>query len=139
LAFVECWTASFSAGAFGNCFVITGDVDGVQIVGHRFLNNSVGNGLYVSGASVKHVYVDASVAAGITSGTGFLFINGTTDFAVRNCHSGIYGGMPGNLCGIQVASGCSRYLISGCILESNTTNLVDSGATPKTVGPNLSM
>lgn len=135
LTFVECWSASVTAGV-GSCFVIAGDVDGVQIVGQRILNAASGNGLWVSGA--KNIYVDSSVAFDLPNGAGFSFVS-TTNFAIRNCHSGPYAGLPGNKYGVYIDSGCSHYVVQGCTLNGNTTALTDGGAAPKAVlaGSNL--
>lgn len=129
LVFNDCWTSSMTASA-GHCMMIAGDVDGIQISGQRLFNNSGGHGLLVSG--VKNIYVNSSVASGITNGAGFCFVS-TTNFAVRDCHAGPYAVFTGNQYGIYVDGGCSRYIIQGCTLNGNGAALTDAGTTPKSI------
>jgi hypothetical protein len=139
LTFVNCWSASASSG---DCVVVAGNVNGCEFVGHRFLNNPAGNGLWVSGA--KYVHADACVATGITHGSGYCFTGNATNFAVRNCHAGPYGGpgatppMPGNAWGVTVTAGCSNYIIANNMFHGNTVGAIsDAGAAPKIVAQNL--
>jgi len=137
LNFTQCWSASSTGG---NLCTIAGDVDGVQFVGHRFVNCQIGNGLWVSGPLVQHVYADNCIAAQVAVGGGFVFVGGVQEFAVRNCHSGTHGGLLSNKWGVLVDSSCSKYIITACVLQGNTTsNLVDSGVAPKVVVNNLSI
>jgi hypothetical protein len=136
LVFTNCWSASTTNG---NCCAIFGAVDGIHFIGQRFLNSSIGNGLWVSGAT--NIFVDACVAAAIPQGTGFCFLGNAKEFAVRNSHSGTYGIFAPNKVGIQVLLGCANYMIANNTLKGNTFgNLVDSGGTsvPKIVANNLS-
>jgi hypothetical protein len=135
--FTQCWSASSTSG---NLCTIGGNVDGVQFVGHRFFNCSVGNGLWVTGPVAQHIYVDSCIATTVSNGGGFVFVNGAQKFAVRNSHSGIYYGAPTNKWGIYVDNTCSKYVLTGCVLEGNSTsNLIDGGAAPKVVVNNLSI
>jgi|GEM_PF-3970944 len=140
LTFTNCWAASSSTG---NCCVIEGSgVDGVELIGHRFVNSSVGNGLYVT-SSAKNVHVDASVATCCPSGSGYCFVNGANSFAIRNSHSGSYGSqgawaLPSNSWGVTVGSGCTDYMVVNNTLKGNTTgSLQDLSLGPKVVANNL--
>lgn len=139
LTFVNCWSASSSGG---DCVVVAGaNVNGCEFVGHRFLNASIGNGLWVSGA--KNVHVDACVASGIINGSGFAFLGNAQNFAIRNSHSGSYGGptiapMAANKYGITVLAGCSSYMIANNTLRGNAAaSIIDAGSAPKVVSSNL--
>ncbi len=139
LTFVNCWSASTSGG---DCVAIAGaNVNGCEFIGHRFLNATVGNGLWVSGA--KNVHADACVASGIVNGSGFAFLGNAQGFAVRNCHSGSYGGptsspMVANKYGITVLAGCSGYMITNNIFRGNrVASINDAGSFPKVVSSNL--
>lgn len=129
LVFNDCWTSSITSSS-GNCMMIAGDVDGIQIIGQRLFNNAGGHGLWVSGA--KNVYVDSSVASGNINGIGFCFVS-TTNFAIRNCHSGPYAGFAGNQTGVYIDAGCSRYVVQGSTFNGNGTALTDLGAAPKSI------
>ena len=125
--FVQCWSAAVT-GSGGNCCVIAGDVRGIKFTSHRFYNSLSGNGLWVNGA--KNIFLDGCVAAGIPNGSGYLFVN-TTNFAVRNSHSGAFSTFASNGGGIHIAGGCSNYVVIGCTFIGNTTAITDSSPGPK--------
>lgn len=137
ITFVSCWTATLKVSAgYTNCVTIGAGVDGVQFVGHRFFNSPGAHGLWVYQA--KNIYLDGCVASGFPNGGGFVFLS-TVGFAIRGCHSGTYAGQVANKYGIYVDGASSGYVISGCTLIGNVTNLVDGGVAPKAVpaGANL--
>ena len=138
LSFSNCWSAS---SVYDNC-VVTGYVNGCSFVGHKFLNSTQGNGLWVNGPNAKNVFVDACVASGIPVGNAYCFVGNATDFAVRNSFAGVVGAagtavFPPNLYGLRVTSGCNNYLYTGNVLRGNGTNLLDQGGPNKSVGTNL--
>jgi hypothetical protein len=139
LSFVNCWA---SAALEASCCLVGGNTNGVELVGHRFFAAANGNGLFVQAPAVN-VHVDASVASGIGN-AGFYFGPGVTKFAVRNSHSGPYGGVAGIVFppsnyGVFVDSNCSNYIVANNTLSGNTVQgFFDGGlASPKIVSPNL--
>ena len=131
LSFVNCWSSSTQRGH--GCYV-AGAVDGVELLGHRSLQNE-GHGILVEAPAV-HVSADACTAAG-NRGSGFVF--NATDFAIRNSRSGSALGFGvGQPAGIHVAARAARYLIANNVLTGNAgKGLLDEGAPPKTVANNL--
>jgi hypothetical protein len=119
LNFSTCWSATTW---HGNVCLVDGSqgrVDGVRFVGHRFLNCISANGAEVINAA--NVAFDSCVAAGCQNGSGFSFR--ASDFAVRNCHAGVYGAQKGifagNRVGIFVSQGCRNFILLGNILKVN--------------------
>jgi hypothetical protein len=140
LTFTNCWSATTTVG---NCCVIEGGgVNGVELIGHRFINAPQGSGLFVT-QSAKNVRVDACTAAGCPNGSGYAFLNGANSFAVRNSHAGTYGSydsgtLSGNLWGVTVGSGATDYLITSNTLKGNIWGALQDLATgPKIVANNL--
>lgn len=138
--FTNCWSAT---STLDNC-AIAGEVNGVQFTGHRFLNSSQGNGLWVTGPLAKNINVDACVASGIVQGTGFVFVGNATNFAVRNCTTAVHGShavgayLPPNAYGVQVTAGCTNYIIANNFLKENLyASLNDFGSAPKVMANNL--
>jgi hypothetical protein len=131
LSFMNCWSSSTQRGH--GCYV-GGGVDGVELLGHRTLQNE-GHGLLVE-MPARNVSVDACTAAG-NRGSGFVF--NATDFAVRNSRSGAALGFGvGQPAGIHVAASSTRYLIAGNVLTGNAgRGLLDEGVAPKMVANNL--
>ena len=130
--FVNCWSSS--AHTYDGLY-IGGPVDGIEIIGHRFIANA-GNGLYVAGPATN-VHVDSCVAAGNGGGYGYIFAGSASSFALRNSHSGPYSGRPGHSYGVGVLSGSNNYVITGNTLLGNTKSLLDSGGSTKVVANNL--
>lgn len=134
LTFVNCWSAT---SQIGNTCVVSGNVNGVDFIGHRFLNSALGSGLYLMGPA-KNVHVDSCVAGGNINGHGFCAVNNASHFAIRNCHSGDYGVLNYNKWGVYITNGCSDYIVTGCHLSGNSVaSIVDSGISPKLVNNNL--
>ncbi|HEU5314723.1 MAG TPA: glycosyl hydrolase family 28-related protein [Chloroflexota bacterium] len=131
LSFVNCWSSSTQRGH--GCYV-GGPVDGVELLGHRSLQND-GHGILVE-APAANVSVDASTAAG-NRGSGFVF--NAADFAVRGSRSGSTLGFgPSQPAGIHVASRAARYLVTDNVLTGNLgRGLLDEGAGPRVVANNL--
>jgi len=131
LSFVNCWSSSAQRG--DGCYV-GGPTDGVELLGHRFLQNA-GNGLLVD-EPARNVTVDASTAAG--NGRSGLAFN-CSDFAVRSSRSGAalgFGVSQTN--GIWVGRGARRYLIADNVTTGNAQRgIADEGAEPKIVANNL--
>ena len=131
LSFVDCWSSSAQRG--DGCY-IGGPVDGVELLGHRFLQNAA-NGLLVEDPA-RNVSVDASTAAGNTlSGLAF----NCSDFSVRGCRSGATHGFGvSQTNGIWVSRPARRYLITDNVVNGNAQHgIADDGAAPKVVANNL--
>jgi hypothetical protein len=137
ITFANCW----SSGAALNCCVIGGPTNGVEFVGHRFLDSGV-HGLYVQQPAMN-VHVNSSVASGQPNGAGYFFDTAANHFSVTNSHAGPYGGAGGlswggNKYGVYVASSCHDYIVSNNSLSGNTiSGFINSGITPKIDTPNL--
>jgi hypothetical protein len=109
-------------------------VDGVELLGHRFLQNA-GNGLLVD-EPARNVSVDACTAAGNQlSGLAF----NCSDFAVRSSRSGAALGFGvSQASGIWVGRAARRYLIVDNVTTGNAQHgIADDGAGPKAVANNL--
>lgn len=138
LFFSNCWSASCE---YDTCYV-GGPVDGIQFTNHRFYNSQIGNGIFVHGTATN-VMIDSSFASGCAAGTGYVFHDGLSKFALRNSLSGPSGGpslatFPPNLSGAYIGTGCSNFIISGNILNGNTiSSITDSSIGVKVIANNL--
>ncbi|WP_159622592.1 glycosyl hydrolase family 28-related protein [Ruania rhizosphaerae] len=138
IEFVNCWTAT---SQYSDGVHVAGEVDGLQLIGHRSFQNA-GHGVIVNGPA-RNVSIDACAAAGNgnpNGGTGgFTFAGGATDFAVRNCRTGLHAALPNTQDhGIRVTSDCDRYVItSNHTLGNLTAGITDNGGPNKVVANNL--
>ena len=146
LNFVNCWTNNSQVN---NGIYIGGNVDRVNIIGHRAYRNYT-NGIWVNAGGATNISIDSSEFsgnnlangghAGIRLGsTG----NAMSDVQVRNCRatgSGSIstGGTSYQAYGIIVASGTNDYMIVANNFRGNLTGArSDSGGSNKVVANNL--
>jgi hypothetical protein len=129
---VNCWTASSSGsgggGVNGTGAVIgsTGTVDGIRLIGHRFVANNT-NGMILFGGT--HLLVDSAVFAG--NGNGLQVGAGVSNWTVRNSQIGASDGF-GNTqnYGIAITSGASdNFAIENNSFFANITGAISNGAT----------
>mgnify|MGYP001404285004 CR=1 FL=1 len=129
--FIGCWTASNSQN--GIAIAGSGTVNGVRIIGHRAFNNG-NQGIYVSaGTNISLDACDVSGNSQNSPGTdnGIYFVNGVSEFSVRNCRSGQQAGYANTQkYGIAVASGASNnYMITNNDVRLNVTAGISDGGT----------
>jgi hypothetical protein len=133
LVFVDCWSGSYGSDG---CHILGQGTDpnfgvkGCSFIGHRFVGSSaltLGNGVWASGPNTRFIYFDDCIATTHPQGSGYCFVNGVSEFAVRACHSGTYCASAGqsapNAWGL-IEVNCNKYIFEGNFFVGNTSGAI---------------
>lgn len=124
--FTNCW---FSGGVNGCEFASTATTlpTGIDFVNCDIFNNSA-NGILANGVqdfSITNARIAANATAGVNVSAS---ASSATKFNIQNATIGPTAGYAGNGTGVLINAGTyGSYVISGCALGGNTTNVNDGG------------